>query len=282
MLVNLDWLSFTLKLSDRAGEDERDTEEAVLVALHELEPMLQDWLELDENWTRLKGRAPYSIAWQHPKGGMTVYYHPRLNHCLFEVSGQGCSRLYQNDEMHNFLDAVQQRLTRIDIACDITTDVRPLEFVTLREGGKFTSHSEIFSESGETCYIGSRSSNRFCRVYRYNPPHERHMFLRAEFEVKAQDAKLTAAAILDQGLIPVVSALGIKFGFQHPTWAVAAATPAELASYRPDRKAGKTMFWLNDTIAPLIRRLHADGIMNAEQWFQENIRRFLGDDELPF
>jgi DNA relaxase NicK len=271
MYIKVDWLSFSVLLDDRSPLDERYTENAVMDALDGLNPMLRDWIGIDASWVRSKGRAPYGIAWQHPTGGITIFYNVTLPHALIEVSGKGCDFLTAKDALNDVMGAVKHRVTRIDLACDILTDTRPVDFAALRDAGRFKSHSHMISESGETFYIGSRTSNRYARVYRYNAPHERAHLLRVEYVVKAQDAKITVQTILDLGERSVAAALGVKFGFTHADWLIDESEAAELASYRPDRHEGKTLYWLSATIAPLLVRLHNEGVTHVEQWFYDNV-----------
>lgn len=271
MLTKIDWISFSLILPEYVMTDERDTERALIDALNELDANLFFWLDLTAGWTRSKGRAPYSIAWQHPNGGITAFYHPALPHALIEISGKGCDMLMLAGTTGDVLNAVKNRVTRIDIASDFLTDVRPTEFAENRASGRFKSHSKVVSESGETYYVGARSSNRYCRVYRYNPPHERSKFLRIEYVVKAEDAKILARTLLTEDIRGVSVALGEKFGWTHPAYLPEESSAVELQAYRPERHEGKTLFWLADTVSPLLVRLHNQGITNVIEWFETTV-----------
>jgi len=278
MLVKVDWLSFSVMLNERSPLDERYTESAVMDALDALNPHLREWLDISGSWKRSKGRAPYGIAWQHPSGGITIFYNVTLPHALVEISGKGCDLLFAENALELVLATTQTRATRIDIACDMLTDVRPVDFAEKRDLGRFKSHAHMISESGETYYVGSRTSNRYARVYRYNPPHERSAFLRCEHVVKSEDAKITIRAILDTSLRAVSFALGEKFGWSHEAWLPEEGDTAELASYRPERHKGKTLFWLSDTIAPMLVRLHNQGMTDIERWFDETVRSRLEEN----
>lgn len=273
MQIAIDWLSFTIKrtVSEDEGDNERKTLKDVITALDELSPVILEVMDIGNGWGWGSGRKPYRASWQRNDFGMSIYIHPNLPHALIEITGKGCATLAENPLAVDFLRAVAPRLTRLDLACDMMTDVRPLDFVKLRDAGRFKSHSEVVSESGETCYIGSKQSNRYARVYRYNPPHERAHLLRCEYVVKAEDAKATAEAILRDGHYEVAAALGAQYGWRHEEWSVLPPTEIELKAYRPDRKEGKTLYWLSDTVAPLLVRLEREGVIDVERWFQENV-----------
>jgi hypothetical protein len=279
MLTKVDWLSWSVKFEAGEGRGVNETARLAIEALDALDPELGARLFGYSDYTAGKGRAPYSHSFSWHNNGLTLFVHPNLPHALFEMSGKGCDIILQEDWFWSILEPIRERLTRLDVACDMMCEVRPLEFTTQRDTGRFKAHSEVVSESGETNYVGSRTSNRYARVYRYNPPHERAHFLRCEYVVKAEDAKATAFAIINDGLESVALALGEKFGWQHPVWEVSAHTPAELQAYRPDRREGKTLFWLADTVAPLLVRLHREGTLELGQWFRDYIEANLTPDE---
>lgn len=271
MLTKIDWISFSVKTEVTPDATEKDALFAFASSLVDLHPQLPQWLGLDTQLTPGNGRAPYRTSWKPEAGGITVFTHPMLNHALVELSGRGCDNLADTGVLESVLRAVQERVTRLDIACDMLTDVRPLEFVNGRHEGRFKAVSHVISESGETFYVGSRSSDRYARVYRYNPPHERSRFLRSEFVVKQENAKILASTLLVESLEAVVAAFGETFGWRHPVWELG-ASPAEIAAYRPDRREGKTLYWLADTIAPLLVRLHNEGVIDVDLWLQDNVK----------
>lgn len=284
MLVKIDWLSFTVRI-DAIGEgstDQRGIRETAHLAALAIEDLgiTCERLGMTKNFIPSKGRKPYSHAYSWLDNGVTLFFHPRLDHALVEISGKGCDALLRDYWALDVLRPIAPRLTRIDVACDMLTETRPVDFSSQRIDGRFRSHSETISESGETCYIGSKTSNRYAKVYRYNPPHERSAFLRAEFTLKAEDAKNTATSIINDGLMPVATALGSAFGWLHPDWQPSSATAAELRAYRADRKEGKTLYWLNDTIAPLLLRLHREGTLDVTDWFQANVINKMNAEEL--
>lgn len=271
MQINIDWFSFTLK---RAADND-DTEPRVLSQVYDLlTERYPDWFEAFgglTGWTWQPGKKPYRASYRSPDSGISIWVHPALDHVMVEMTGKGCARLGEWHDASGFIAAFQDRCNRLDLACDMLTDATPSEFVQQRQPGRFKSDGHINEESGSTEYVGSRKSNRFACVYRYNPPHERSHLLRCEFRVRAEDAKATCASILQNGHLSVADALGRAFGWEHPEWRVEAPTEIELRAYRPDRKKGNTLFWLNDTVAPLLRRLHLAGDIDATEWLHQMV-----------
>lgn len=234
--------------------------------LHSCSTLVYDALVKGWNFEPHAGRAPYSMGFARADHGLYIYCHPRLDHVLFELTGQGCDSLKPEHNPIGVLEALADRLTRIDIACDMLCDTNPLDFVAKRDAGRFKTHSEFVSETGVTCYVGSRTSQRYARVYRYNPPHERAHLLRAEHVCKGKDAQLTAHAILDANISSVAVSLGTAYGWTHDSWTPKDVRPAELNTWRPERHAGKTLYWLNDAVKPALKRLIRENGFDAQEW----------------
>jgi len=271
MITRIDWLSFSLMTDDFTTYHWQDWPHFLAQVIIRHMGTHASLLRFDDVWEVGKGRAPYSHSMRRQDGGVVIFFHPTLPHILVEVTGRACEEMHHNDTLEIFLESVSDRLTRLDIASDMLCDVNPLAFVSQREEGRFRSHSEFVSESGTTAYVGSRTSDRYARVYRYNPPHERSHMLRCEFVVKGENARRAAAAVLADGVDAVARTFGDAFGWLHEAWQPDAQNAAEITMWRPERREGKTLFWLAQTIAPLILRLHDEGTIDAEQWWRDHI-----------
>lgn len=272
MYAAIDWLSLSVKFDiSPEGETEASVLRKATDAFTELLGDHVDLIDAGLDWQWSSGRTPYRASRAREDFGAMMFLSPSLPHSLLEITGRGCEKLSENERAGAFLLAASDRLTRIDIACDMLTETRPSEFVAQREAGRFKAHSSFVSESGETEYIGSRSSDRYARVYRYNPPHERAHLLRCEFVLKGENAKITARAIMEQGLNSVVVSLGEAYGWRHPDWKPEAVDAAILPVWRPERKEGKTLYWLASTVAPLIVRLAREGTIDVSDWTQIHV-----------
>lgn len=271
MITKIDWLSFTLSIGQGEPIPFYRLQQNVLETLYDFSPVVFSALTDGFTWEQRSGRAPYSVGWSRSDAGCYIFAHPNIPHFLIELTGGGCDALSTTRHSLDFLGAVAQRLTRIDIASDMLCETRPLEFTQQRAVGRFKSHSEFISETGETNYVGSRTSNRYARVYRYNAPHERAHLLRAEHVLKAQDAQNVAHSILSDGLPAVTVALGKAFGWEHVDWTPKDVKEAEIAVWRPERHAGKTLFWLNSAVAPAMIKLCREQKLDATQWLRDNV-----------
>lgn len=274
LLHKLDWLSFTLPVDTSSIATAHELPRAVWRSVDGVDLRLGDALGLETESVPTKTRAPYAVAWHFPDAHMTVFASSKLSHCLFEFSGRGVDRLDRFGNLSFVIASVIDRITRIDIATDILTDVRPLDFAPLRDVKRFKTHSEFVSPSGETCYVGSRTSDRYARVYRYNPPHDRARFLRVETSCKGPTAKIVASHVLSSSLTAVAESLGKVFGWSHPVWSVDVSNVEAMKAYRPERHIGKTEYWLNNQVAPVLKRLHRENILDVQEWLNEYV---LGD-----
>lgn len=277
MITKIDWLSFSLPIGEGKPLPALQMWESVTNALEVFHPLVSSVLLEGQTYEYHKGRPPYSMGFARADAGVYIFCHPALSHFLVEITGRGCDTLGGDKRALGFLGKVAERLTRIDVASDMLCDTNPLEFAALRDAGRFKSHSEFVSESGTTAYVGSRTSDRYARVYRYNPPHERAHLLRAEHVLKAEQAKATAQAILSDGLPAVTVALGSAFGWSHAQWTPADVTEAEITVWRAERHAGKTLFWLNSAVAPAIIKLVRESGFDVDEWVRNEIKSHLAD-----
>jgi len=273
MRVHIDWLSFSMRMRyDVVTGEISDLNEQYALAIEQTF-LLQFGAELTAaafggEWTKNeRSRAPYTDAWKLGDGNITLFASPSLSHCTVEISGKGCEKLITKALLHQVLQSVHSRVTRIDIAADIQTTTTPDEFIKILKHERMRSSGAQDSASGSTRYVGSMKSERFARVYRYNKPHPRAHLLRVEHEFRRDYAKKVAAEILASSLESVAVAAGEAFGWSHPVWDLKEDTNADISIVSAERNAGKTVFWLVNSVAPAFRKLVEDGtIKDAEEF----------------
>lgn len=271
MYTHIDWISFSVLLPERTNRSERETLNDVGTALFDLADDMDVLLGMDRGMKFGVGRKPYSASVILEETGATIFYNPKLNHALVEISGKACERYIDAGYLDFILESVRYRVTRLDIAVDMEVQTDPEEFTKQRSHDRMRNGAIWREDSGTTVYVGSYKSDRFARVYRYNEPHERAHLLRSEFVMRGNLAKLAAQEIIEKGLNWYSAALGNAFGWAHPDWRPAEATSEKPATYKSDRPEGKTLFWLNDTIAPLLARLHRDGALDVIEWLEKQV-----------
>ena len=270
MKTLIDWISFSVPIGSGGIPDYGWSWEDVKWQLEVfLGESITGWLE-GENWAAGNGRAPYASSFQSILKGVTVFWSGKLSHALVEVSGTGCTDLRVRGLITDMLNVAKERLTRLDIATDIETDVLPFDFATMRNVARFKAHGSYTSRSGYTEYIGSRTSELFARVYRYADPHPRSGFLRIEHELKRETAKATATLLLTSSVEQVQSALGSRFGWCHPLWKPEVSSIPALNTPANHRGTAKTEFWLRTQVASSFKKLVRTGaISDPESWLRE-------------
>jgi hypothetical protein len=273
MRTHVDWITFTMTMRYQSSYPETfSTADVYAKAMEDTWEENFDRELLAEafggSWMKNEfSRAPYVDAWQLPDRGITLFASPTLNHCCVEISGQGCETLIAKGLLNQVLQHVHSRVTRVDLASDIETQIKPSEFVEKRTHKRMQSDGYQNSKTGETCYIGSQKSDRYARVYRYNNPHPRAHLLRIEHVFRKAYAKKVAESILKDGIGNVVSAARDAFGWEHPVWEMGGDGGSDISIIKEKRATGKTVFWLVNSVAPAFRRLCEDGTISDPEAF---------------
>jgi len=275
METHIDWLSFTVMVGN--GNLPQKGWQWSDVQWH-IERFLGDGITEffgGDGWEAGAGRPPYASSFRSTSRGVTVFWSGKVSHALVEVSGSGMLAFRQRGLEIALLIAARERATRLDIATDIKTTIDPFEFAEAREPGRTKSRGSYTSNSGKTEYIGSRTSERFARVYRYSDPHPRSHLLRVEHELKADTAKAAIAFLLGNSLEELQTDLGNRFGWRHPVWTPQRQALSTLALPAKHREEAKTELWLRTQAAAAFKKLVASGtIQDPEAWLKEV---FLGD-----
>lgn len=269
MSVHIDWMSITPHLAT-VGDDWtlRDTYTRAATALEDHCSTFKEAFGSAVQWEPCAGRRPYAHARRSSDASRTLYVHPELPYFTFEASGVACQRA--QEYMPALCAGFAGLFTRIDIAVDIETETRPEEFLEAVHAPLIKTRSVMKSSTGETCYLGSRHSEKFARVYRYFAPHPRAHLLRAEFQLKSSYANALARRIAEGvALESIASGFGLQFGFKHPCWQVETEpTKLKVATHA---QSGNTIAWLTQTVAPLMRRLRDEGRLDIEAWIAEYV-----------
>jgi DNA relaxase NicK len=182
-----------------------------------------------------------------------------------EITGDGCTILYDSALLLQIMAQTKHSATRVDIAHDIVCDVSPLEFVSLSES-KTSASGHQSSKDGETRYIGSQKSERFCKVYRYNHPHPRSDRLRIEYTYKSFDAIAAATAICEHGEAVVAFSSGKRYKWGHEIFkSLKSPKMIEIKAHRKDRNTSKTLMWWKSSVLPALEKLVRTGDYTYEE-----------------
>jgi len=278
MRTHVDWLTFTIPMV-YFGEGANAYAEAVANGFEDMFGLEIRSAVFGGDWQKQeRSRAPYTDAWLQSEGGVTLFASPNLTHACVEISGMGCERLLAKGQLHTVLNSAKERVTRIDIACDIETETTPLEFVAEVSHERMRTSGHINSPTGETCYVGSQKSERYARVYRYNKPHPRANLLRVEHVYRKDYAKKVAAAITEAGIEACAVSSGLAFGWAHGVWQPSVVDSPDISVTRERGNTGNTVFWLVNSVAPAFKRLCETGGITDPEGF---LRTYFLTDSSP-
>jgi len=247
----LDWLSFSVMFPTPDCGVERGVYSMVNIQW----PMLRI---VDQPTTQ--GRKPYTHSFRLSVGGR-VYYNPDnelVNHYLVEIEGRGCRRLYNSGALWPFADGVLKHawnITRCDLAVDLETDTRPDQFAKHRSA-RFKTSGEVITQSGHTCYVGSQRGDKYARVYRYNPPHERSHLLRIEMVYKKKSAREALLHFLNNDPLLTAAVAGNTYAWSHPDWDFSA--PGKIKGWYEKQGKESTLWWLRKQVLPALKNIDLD------------------------
>jgi len=268
MYPHLDWLSFTLEIEHEpiTHEDLYHTARAVLRKVsNDHEAFVFDRRGFEPSTSR----APYRLCLERADHGIRVYSGSTTNTVLFECGGRSMPPLHGHDVAAAFVAPICHRMSRLDYAADIVCDTRPADFANERDSKAFRSISFIRSDTGETVYVGSPKSDRFCRVYRYNPPHPRSHLLRVEYVFKRGLARIAAEDLAESKSASHFAArLGRTWAFTHKVWQPDYYTDEKVKTASTTQRQEDTVAWLYKQVAPAVQRLMADGALDLNDWLQ--------------
>ena len=268
MDVHIDWVSFTLPIGEGAnivtfGDFLHEADRLLL----EIGTQHYEYIRDGKSFDMLVGRAPYRYQLQRDDRGVRIFGGGANRTILFELTGRACEGLRGQENYKPFMAPLVERITRLDLACDIRTATRPSEFSNDRNNQRFRSVGFQRSETGETCYIGSTKSDRFARVYRYNHPHPRSQDLRIEYVFRKRLAQSACEALLAaDSLMDLAAQTGVSFGFSHPDWNTGIENPEALKVPIVPRTSNDTVAWLYKAVAPSIRRMLEEGSLDWQEY----------------
>jgi len=257
----LDWYSYTLPLETDLPAD-RDSQRDVIASLISQErwggvPLLS-LLKQTDSWDAMPARRPYRGGERSPELGIALWWGGQ-GHVLIEIQGRGCKLLSAQNALLPLIAATHTRATRVDVALDYETTMSPTSFVGMGYSNRIKSTGTFESTSGSTVYLGSRTSSKYARIYRYTEPSPRAGELRSEYVFRKRAAKHIARSIADSGVISGTYAYVCSFGTYVPELDdIAVSEPTKELRVR---ESAKTERWLITQCAPAFRRLVQEGVI---------------------
>jgi hypothetical protein len=270
MMCKLDWFSFTFPITLLGEKDNEYTLTHILSAFHDhtgqrLLPVVTKSL-----WSWVQSAGFYTHKIQCPKSLITISWNAGNPFALCEISGQAVDVVLLHVSVHELALAGNKRATRLDFAVDFETEVSPEAFTALRNERAFSAYAFYTTETGDTCYVGSRNGERMARVYRYNSPHPRSHLLRAEVEYKGDAAKVACEALTRSALTEVALQCHLPFGWKHPLWQPGKAEISKLPARYYDNEGAGTLKWLEETVVPAIKKADENGLISLTEWLKSH------------
>lgn len=156
-----------------------------------------------------RGWSGYGTRLDFP-GGLAAY-GGNSDTAHFELTGEGCARVRNWNDLADTLDDLQAKITRCDVAHDDfegdylsiswgleqhrTSGFKPSRGVSPRAH----LHDDLGSGKGSTLYVGSRGSGKLCRIYekgkQLGDPASK--WVRAEVEYRAVHRELPVQMLRD-------------------------------------------------------------------------------------
>lgn len=265
--IGIDFIQYSLQVYAGMFTSCTTWGEHLALVKHVLQDTLQGHAEqfLCATWGEGDNRiAPYShsasvIDITNTRIANVYWSDKSLDTVLVQHTGQACKRI---ENIMAYVDFVQPRLNRLDIALDVQTDDTPERYFKAYTGRLSKSWEE--SRTGQTFYLGSRKSDKLCRIYRYAPPHERAHLLRFEMQYRGEYARAIAWHIAQEGITAVMhTALA---AYDLPLDGLLTDVKEELTLGK--KRHGDTIAWLERAVRPALERLIMSGEFDGYNWMK--------------
>jgi len=219
-------------------------------------------------WTSVGGRSGYTRGARCTLG-MTFYAGHATAKPLLEIGGAACDWLHHHGALLPLVQRECEGITRLDLAGDITCLVQPAEFVASGYSALVRTKSSVSSATGSTEYLGSPTSDRSCRVYRYAAPHPRSDALRVEIVLRRELAKSAALELCARSIADAWQSAAKSLSFKHPLWSQAATDRLPRLTLKSEPSSASRLRWLVKQIKPAVLDAHRAGLINLTDWLSE-------------
>jgi len=256
---HIDWLTWT----QRPERQPENIEELYYIARRTLRGLSDEHESIlfdGQGFDRAPRQSNFNLCLSRDDHGVLIGGKGPTGLLLFTLTGRACDPIRDEASSRCFVREIASLLTRFDYAIDFRSDVLPSEFVNARSHKAFRTISYINSDTGQTCYVGSRKSDRFCRVYRYRKPHPRAHLLRVEYVFRRSMARAAAEQYLQEtDLNRFHAKLFNTYGFNHEITRSAVSVEERINAPTVDRHTEDTIAWLYKQVVPALQRVIASG-----------------------
>lgn len=269
MDAKIDYLSYTLRIDLGEVGEGSAVIEYLTSAINTNTPTFTQSYAPSCAWLPGGKRGNYGASLQDTTYGARIWYGGVANHILIELPGMACQQLRDLGVFDALLLEVGSHVTRLDIAVDLAQTISPGDFIAAGHNQRFASGGFIWSPDGVTCYVGSQKSERFARVYRYDPPHPRAGITRVEHVLRSHYAKAALPVLLNQGVVVLAAQAGNSFAWKSDAWQPGTLTGDKLRSKKTDRDQPSKVRWLYQVVKPAIVKAAAAGLIDLDAWLSE-------------
>lgn len=272
MHCKIDWLAFTMPLPGKTRASDRGTVEFMLALLAEyVGASALKSLSL-EGGEVIAAKRFYACLLVSPVTSARVSWGDVNEHLFVELTSKAIDCLTADDTFVHLLNIVSERVSRIDLACDIETDTYPAGFLKEASIHAKASRASFNSNEGLSEYVGSRKNERFMRVYRYRAPHPRSPFLRVEHELKGDLAKVAASEVLSSGIVATFLRASNQYKFSHECWKPELAIEGKISYLEDKRNSAGSVLWILEQVTPAIVNAHRQALFDANAWFLTEVK----------
>jgi len=255
----IDWLTFTVRRPAPSGVTAVE-DEILVKADEETNGMFFNVIESIGYTPRpAPSHKPYSQAGS-PSKGIVFMWSDKRGEASIEIQGSACR--HHPPQITELARQAQHRITRIDLCADFETHLQPI-YATSNATAE--SRQTITSPSGDTVYLGSSTSERYARIYRYAPPHERSKFLRVEIVYRREYAQTIANLLKTESVESIIKAEIDRMNLHADLYHAITEQPAE---YKVTRRGVKTdekkVLWLAKQVKPSLKSLLSEGYTKEE------------------
>lgn len=228
-----------------------------------------------ELWLETKARNGYTSALSAVRmPGLTVSWNVLRPDMGVHVNYSGSAlREVHIPDVLDFIHANGHRVGRIDIAVDVRAKLAISDlYEQVKRGDAVTDVRKapsLIISTGETLYVGSRTSEKYLRVYDKAAQTETAGdWTRIELECKGETARGVAGHLQQEGWARIPDIIRAFCDFpQDPGWTMAMSTPSPTLSIPKAERQSDTKSWLMTSVLPsLARELSGDREFAERFW----------------
>lgn len=269
MQYKVDYLAWTIPTRIPFSEEGEPCVQPALIVLNEFLGDVFAPVIAGHIWEVYKAKRFYHTRIFDDNTKISLQVGTVNRHVYVEFGGQSLDHIRTAGLYEHLIQKVGSRTSRIDFAVDFETENTVGSFIGNRDKGRFKAGGDVFSEDGETSYVGSWKAERFARVYRYHEPHPRAKYLRAEVVLKGKYAKQGMSILLAEGLAAATLAAHEPFQWKSELWQPEVATESRIKSQRSDKERAGTVRWLYGDIISAIVKCYHDGLLDLNDWIEK-------------